>query len=80
MEADAKKKGKNKMRYILILLGLLVANAASAIDCEKVPDCESLGYSTENDPNCAENAPSSALANRTKHRGVESSSNVRAIP
>ncbi len=52
MEADAKKKGKNKMRYILILLGLLVANAASAMDCEKVPDCESLGYSQEEDTDC----------------------------
>ena len=43
------------MRYMLILLGLLWVSTANAMDCEKVPDCESLGYSTESDPNCAEN-------------------------
>ncbi len=42
------------MRYVLILLGLMFANVASAMDCEKVPTCEELGYSTESDPNCAE--------------------------
>ena len=43
------------MRYILILLGLFVTGTAIAMDCEKVPDCESLGYSKDGDPNCAEN-------------------------
>ncbi len=43
------------MRYLIFLLGLLVANVAQALDCEKVPDCESLGYSTKDDPNCADN-------------------------
>ena len=42
------------MRYVLILLGLMFANVASAMDCEKVPTCEELGYSTESDPNCAD--------------------------
>ncbi len=43
------------MRYVLVLLGLMFANVAQAIDCEKVPTCEELGYSTEDDPNCADN-------------------------
>ena len=43
------------MRYILFLFSLLLANTASAIDCEKMPTCEELGYSTEDDPYCAEN-------------------------
>ena len=43
------------MRYLMFLLGLMFANMAQAMDCEKVPDCESLGYSTESDPNCADN-------------------------
>ena len=43
------------MRYVLILLGLMGACVAKAMDCEKVPDCESLGYSTESEPNCADN-------------------------
>ncbi len=43
------------MRYLMFLLGLMFANMAQAIDCEKVPDCASLGYSTEDDPNCADN-------------------------
>ena len=42
------------MRYMLILLGLMFANVANALDCEKVPDCESLGYSKAEDPNCAD--------------------------
>ena len=41
------------MQYVLILLGVMFANVANAMDCEKVPDCESLGYSTKDDPNCA---------------------------
>ncbi len=43
------------MRYMLILLGLLWIGTANAMDCEKVPDCEELGYSTEDDPYCADN-------------------------
>ncbi len=43
------------MRYMLILLGLLWVSTASAMDCEKVPTCEELGYSTEDDPYCADN-------------------------
>ncbi len=43
------------MRYILFLLALMFANVANAMDCEKVPDCASLGYSKDNDPNCADN-------------------------
>ena len=43
------------MRYMLILLGLIVANVANAMDCQTPPDCASLGYSTEPDPNCAQN-------------------------
>ncbi len=42
------------MRYVLILLALLFTNVANAMDCEKVPDCESLGYSNQNDPNCSD--------------------------
>ena len=43
------------MRYILILLGLIFAGVAQAIDCQTPPDCASLGYSREDDPNCADN-------------------------
>ncbi len=43
------------MRYLMFLLGLLFTNVANAMDCEKVPDCASLGYSTEPDQNCADN-------------------------
>ena len=43
------------MRYILFLFSLLLANTASAIDCDTAPTCEELGYSTEEDPYCAEN-------------------------
>ncbi len=42
------------MRHVLILLALLITNVANAIDCEKTPNCEELGYSKENDPNCLE--------------------------
>ena len=42
------------MRYLCFLLAMLFANVANAMDCEKVPDCESLGYSTKDDPNCAD--------------------------
>ena len=49
-----KKKGKKKMRYVLILLGLMFANVASALDCDTAPTCEELGYTTEDDPYCAE--------------------------
>ena len=42
------------MRYVLVLLGLMFANVANAMDCEKVPDCESLGYSSKEDPYCAD--------------------------
>ncbi len=49
-----RRKGK-EMRYLMFLLGLLFANVAQAMDCEKVPDCASLGYSTKDDPNCADN-------------------------
>ncbi len=41
------------MRYLMFLLVLLFSNVANAIECEKVPDCKELGYSTESDPNCA---------------------------
>ena len=43
------------MRYLMFLLGLMFANVANAIDCEKVPTCEELGYSTKEDPYCADN-------------------------
>ncbi len=43
------------MRYVLILLGLLVAGKAQAIDCDVAPTCAELGYTTEEDPYCAEN-------------------------
>ena len=43
------------MRYVLILLGLLWVGTAQAIDCQTPPDCTSLGYAAENDPNCAAN-------------------------
>ena len=43
------------MRYMLILLGLMFANVANALDCDVAPTCEELGYSTEDDPYCAEN-------------------------
>lgn len=42
------------MRYMLILLGLLWIGTANAMDCQTPPDCESLGYSKEEDPNCAD--------------------------
>ncbi len=43
------------MRYWMFLLGLLMyANVAEAIDCKTPPDCASLGYSKDNDPNCAD--------------------------
>lgn len=40
------------MRYVLTLLVLMFANVAQAMDCEKVPDCTSLGYSQEEDTDC----------------------------
>ena len=40
------------MRYILVLLSLMVANVAQAIDCRENPDCVQMGYSTASDPNC----------------------------
>ena len=43
------------MRYLMFLFVLMFAGVANAMDCEKVPTCEELGYSTEEDPNCAEN-------------------------
>ncbi len=43
------------MRYLMFLLGLMFANVANAIDCEKVPTCEELGYSRDDDPYCADN-------------------------
>ncbi len=43
------------MRYVLILLGLLVAGKAQAMDCDVAPTCEELGYSQDNDPYCADN-------------------------
>ena len=42
------------MRYLMFFMVMMFVNVASAMDCEKVPDCESLGYTTEDDPNCAE--------------------------
>ena len=42
------------MRYMLILLGLLWIGTANAMDCEKVPTCEDLGYTTKEDPYCAD--------------------------
>ena len=54
METDAREERENKMRYLMFLLGLIFANVASAMDCEKVPDCEELGYTKDNDPNCAD--------------------------
>ncbi len=50
-----KLREEKKMRYMMFLLGLMFANVANAIDCEKVPTCEELGYSTEDDPYCADN-------------------------
>ena len=43
------------MRYIMFLLGLMFAGVANALDCEKVPTCEELGYTTQEDPYCADN-------------------------
>ena len=43
------------MRYILFFMVMMFANVAQAMDCEKVPTCEELGYSTESEPNCADN-------------------------
>ncbi len=43
------------MRYLMFFMVMMLANVAHAMDCEKVPTCEELGYSTEEDPNCAEN-------------------------
>ena len=42
------------MRYLMFLLGLMLSGTANAIDCEKTPNCEELGYSKENDPYCAD--------------------------
>ncbi|MBE6450797.1 MAG: DUF1566 domain-containing protein [Alphaproteobacteria bacterium] len=44
------------MRYILLLLLMLVSfKANSAMDCQVVPNCASLGFSTEDDDTCPEN-------------------------
>ncbi len=40
------------MRYLLVLLVLMFANAANAVECRETPDCSQMGYSTESDPNC----------------------------
>ena len=42
------------MRYILILLVMLFANVSQAMNCQKLPDCASLGYSKGEDLNCVE--------------------------
>ncbi len=55
IEGVAREEREKKMRYVLILLGLLVANVASAIDCQKLPSCEELGYSKEDVKGCADN-------------------------
>lgn len=59
------------MRYILVLLGLMFTGVAQAIDCEKVPDCESLGYSTESEPNCADNGYMYCPFDKTYKRCVQ---------
>ena len=38
----------------MFLMGLMLANVANAMDCEKVPTCEELGYTKVEDPNCAD--------------------------
>ena len=42
------------MRYVLILLGLVIGGVAEAIDCQKLPSCEELGYSKESVKGCAD--------------------------
>ena len=37
----------------MFLLGLMFAGVASAMDCQNLPSCESLGYSKENVESCA---------------------------
>ena len=43
------------MHYIMFLLALLFTNVANAMNCQKLPDCEKLGYSKEDVKDCAEN-------------------------
>ncbi len=40
------------MKYVLFLIAILFSSQAAALNCEKQPTCEELGYSTENNPNC----------------------------
>ncbi len=40
------------MKYVLFLMMVLFSSQAVALNCEKQPTCEELGYSTENNPNC----------------------------
>ena len=40
------------MKYVLFLITILFSSQAVALNCEKQPTCEELGYSTENNPNC----------------------------
>ena len=42
------------MRYLMFFMVMMLANVAHAMNCEKVPTCEELGYSTEDEPNCAD--------------------------
>ena len=43
------------MRYLMFFMVVMLANVANAMDCEKVPTCEELGYSQDDDPYCADN-------------------------
>ncbi len=40
------------MKYVLFLMLVLFSSQAVALNCERQPTCEELGYSTQNNPNC----------------------------
>ena len=58
------------MRYLVVLLALMVANVAQAVDCQTVPSCTELGYTKEPDPNCRENGYLSCPFDTTYHKCV----------
>ena len=40
------------MKYVLFFIAILFSNQVVALNCERQPTCEELGYSTQDNPNC----------------------------
>ena len=42
------------MRYLMFFMVMMFSNVSQAMNCQNLPDCESLGYSKSEDSNCVE--------------------------